>query len=223
MGWALCPGLTATTAVPQLLLASHGATTVVVTYAYDAPALELHQQGVKSSIFPHAIAKASDMRISDLKTSGIGLVSSSISSLCCLLPLAVVALGLGSGAFMAVTMRYSSIFIPMGLVGVSLGYYLYFRERRRCAQLVCQMAGSRVNLALLLVSTLILISATTLVAFPSYTNALIASMGGEVAMGSMQAKQSGAARQTVTVQDLAPRSDPPVVEARVTLQVDGIT
>jgi hypothetical protein len=29
-----------------------------------------------------------------------------LSSLCCLLPLAVIVLGLGSGAFMAVTMRY---------------------------------------------------------------------------------------------------------------------
>ena len=163
------------------------------------------------------------MRISDLKISGISMVSSAISSLCCLLPLAVVALGLGSGAFMAITMRYSHIFIPTGIVGVSLGYYLYFRERRRCAQLVCQMAGSRVNLALLLVSTLMLISATTLVAFPAYTNALITSMGGEVAMGSMQEKQSGATGQNVTVQSLTPRSDPQVVEARVTLQVDGFT
>ena len=151
------------------------------------------------------------------------MVSAAISSLCCLLPLAVVALGLGSGAFMAITMRYSHIFIPTGIVGVSLGYYLYFRERRRCAQLVCQMAGSRVNLALLIVSTLILISATTLVAFPSYTNALITSMGGEVAMGSRQAKQSGATRQNMTVQGLTSRSDPHVVEARVTLQVTGLT
>ena len=82
------------------------------------------------------------MRISDLKVSGVSLASSAVSSLCCLLPVAVVALGLGSGAFMAVTMQYSNIFITTGIVGVSLGYYLYFRERRRCAKLVCQMAGT---------------------------------------------------------------------------------
>jgi hypothetical protein len=29
-----------------------------------------------------------------------------LSSLCCLLPLAVIVLGLGSGAFMAATMQY---------------------------------------------------------------------------------------------------------------------
>jgi hypothetical protein len=35
--------------------------------------------------------------------AGLGAL---LSSLCCLLPLAVIVLGLGSGAFMAVTMQY---------------------------------------------------------------------------------------------------------------------
>ena len=163
------------------------------------------------------------MRISDLKVSGVSLASSAVSSLCCLLPVAVVALGLGSGAFMAVTMQYSNIFITTGIVGVSLGYYLYFRERRRCAKLVCQMAGSRVNLALLILSTVILISATTLVAFPSYTNALIASMGGEGMMGAMGGQQQATPGQDVTVQGSPASSVPLVVAARVTLQVSGLT
>src|SRR3989454_6106169 len=38
-----------------------------------------------------------------------------LSSLCCLLPLAVIVLGLGSGAFMAVTMRYRWFLIPTGM------------------------------------------------------------------------------------------------------------
>lgn len=163
------------------------------------------------------------MRISDLKVAGVGMASSAISSLCCLLPVTVVALGLGSGAFMAVTMQYSSIFIPTGIVGVSLGYYLYFRERRRCAKLVCQMAGSRVNFALLILSTLILISAITLVAFPSYTNALIASMGGEGMMGAMVEQKQATPGQDVTVQGSPASSGPQAVEARVTLQVDGMS
>ncbi len=33
-------------------------------------------------------------------------IGADLSSLCCLLPLTVIVLGLGSGAFMAVTMRY---------------------------------------------------------------------------------------------------------------------
>lgn len=33
-------------------------------------------------------------------------VGAGLSSLCCLLPLSIIVLGLGSGAFMAVTMQY---------------------------------------------------------------------------------------------------------------------
>ena len=38
-----------------------------------------------------------------------------MSSLCCVLPLAIVLLGLGSGAFMATTMKYTAIFVPIGV------------------------------------------------------------------------------------------------------------
>src|SRR5260370_7927562 len=40
-----------------------------------------------------------------------------LSSLCCLLPLAVIVLGLGSGAFMAVTMYYRWLLIPADVRG----------------------------------------------------------------------------------------------------------
>jgi len=76
-----------------------------------------------------------------------------LSSLCCLLPLAVIILGLGSGAFMAVTMQYRWILIPTGVVGVVSGFVLYVRERRRCAALACRMAGRRVTLALLILAS----------------------------------------------------------------------
>src|SRR6184192_4558826 len=78
-----------------------------------------------------------------------------LSSLCCLLPLAVIVLGLGSGAFMAVTMRYRWFLIPAGVIGVTAGFVLYLRERRRCNALACRMAGSRVTLTLLIVAGLV--------------------------------------------------------------------
>ncbi len=65
---------------------------------------------------------------------GAGLAAwagAALSSLCCLLPLAVIVLGLGSGAFMAVTMQYRWILIPAGVLGVTTGFVLYVRERRR--------------------------------------------------------------------------------------------
>ena len=97
-----------------------------------------------------------------------------LSSLCCLLPLAVIVLGLGSGAFMAVTMQYRWLLIPAGIIGVTSGFFLYFRERRRCAALACQMAGSRVTLALLIVATLVVGTSIMLDRFPEFTSDVLA-------------------------------------------------
>lgn len=152
------------------------------------------------------------------------LLSASVASLCCLLPLVVVVLGLGSGAFMAVTMKYSYIFIPAGILGTGAGYYLYFRERNRCNRLGCAMAGSRLNLVLLMVSTLILGLAVTLRVLPEYTAGLIASWGGTVAMedGMGAPRRSGAETHPVDGTSSGERGAP-VAAATVTLKVDGMT
>ena len=46
------------------------------------------------------------MKLGSLGASVAAWVGAVLSSLCCLLPLAVIALGLGSGGFIAVTMPY---------------------------------------------------------------------------------------------------------------------
>lgn len=99
-------------------------------------------------------------------------VGAALSSLCCLLPLAVIVLGLG--AFMAVTMRYRWILIPAGVLGVVAGFILYFRERRRCSQLACRMAGSRITLALLTIASLVVVTSIVLDRFPGMTSAVLA-------------------------------------------------
>jgi len=101
-------------------------------------------------------------------------VGALLSSLCCLLPLAVIVLGLGSGAFMAVTMQYRWLLIPAGILGVAIGFLLYFRERRRCAALACRMAGSRVTLALLVVASLVVGTSIVLDRFPEFTSDVLA-------------------------------------------------
>jgi hypothetical protein len=101
-------------------------------------------------------------------------VGALLSSLCCLLPLAVILLGLGSGAFMAVTMRYSYLLIPAGILGVAAGFFLYFRERRRCAALACRMAGSRTTLAFLVVASLAVGTSIVLDRLPEFTSDLLA-------------------------------------------------
>ena len=93
-----------------------------------------------------------------------------------LLPAATgsIVLGLGSGAFMDVTMRYRGFLIPAGIIGIVPGFVLYFRERRRCAALACQMAGSRVTLVLLVMESVVVTTSIVLDRFPKFTSDLLA-------------------------------------------------
>ncbi len=113
------------------------------------------------------------MKASAVSAGVSASVGALLSSLCCLLPLAVIVLGLGSGAFMAVTMRYRWLLIPAGISGVAVGFFLYFRERRRCAALACRMAGSRITLALLIVAGLVVGTSIVLDRFPEFTADLL--------------------------------------------------
>ena len=106
------------------------------------------------------------MHLKDLKPAFVSGGGAFAASLCCLLPLAVIVLGLGSGAFMATTMCYQYILLPLGILAVTVGYLLYFRERRRCQRLVCTMAGSRFNLLALGIATAVLLGEVALVVFP---------------------------------------------------------
>ena len=108
------------------------------------------------------------------------LTGAVLSSLCCLLPLAVILLGLGSGAFMAVTMQYRWILIPAGVIGVGAGFWLYLRERRRCDGLGCRMTGSRITLALLILAALVVTTSILLDRFPETTANLLAWATGEM-------------------------------------------
>jgi hypothetical protein len=106
------------------------------------------------------------MKVSHIKAGLVSFGGALLSSLCCLLPLVVILLGLGSGAFMMVTIRYRPLLLPLGILGVGLGYYLYFRERRRCQALACRMVGARFNLVLLIAASVMLAIEMVFVLFP---------------------------------------------------------
>lgn len=112
------------------------------------------------------------MKVSDAP-GVLGMVAATIASLCCLLPLAVIVLGLGSGAFMMTTMQYRAIFIPVGVIGISLGWLLYLRERKRCNFLACRMVGGKLNFSLLLLATVLVATAVALDQFPNVTADLL--------------------------------------------------
>jgi len=114
------------------------------------------------------------MRVGSMGPGLAAWVGAALSSLCCLLPLAIILLGLGSGAFMAVTMQYRWILIPAGVLGVGAGFVLYVRERRRCDRLGCRMAGSKITLGLLIVASLVVATSVVLDRFPEMTSDLLA-------------------------------------------------
>lgn len=113
------------------------------------------------------------MNPGNFKAGLVSISSAIISSLCCLLPLTVVLLGLGSGAFMIVTMQYRTIFLPIGVIGVALGYYFYFREKRRCTSLGCAFVGGKTNLVLLAFATVVVVAAIVLDRFPELTSEIL--------------------------------------------------
>jgi Cu/Ag efflux protein CusF len=112
------------------------------------------------------------MHIKDLRPALVSCVEALAAALCCLLSLVVISLGLGSGAFMATTMRYQSILLPLGVLAVTAGYVLYFQEWRRCQRRVCTLAGSRGNLLALGLATVVLLGKMGLVAFPEAASRL---------------------------------------------------
>jgi len=114
------------------------------------------------------------MKLGSLGAGAAAWAGAVLSSLCCLLPLTVIALGLGSGAFMAVTMPYRWILIPTGVLGVVAGVVLYIRERRRREALACRMAGGRTTLVLLVLASLVVVTAIVLDRFPEVTSDFLA-------------------------------------------------
>jgi hypothetical protein len=111
--------------------------------------------------------------VNSLKAGIVSFSAAIVASLCCLLPLAAVLLGLGSGAFMMVTMQYRNIFLPAGIIGVALGYLFYFREKRRCNTLGCSFVARKTNLALLLIATVVVGLTVILDVFPALTSEIL--------------------------------------------------
>src|SRR6266404_1681548 len=113
------------------------------------------------------------MKAGALTAGLVAWVGAGLASLCCLLPVTVIVLGLGSGAFMATTMRYRWLLVPAGIIGIIAGFVLYLRERRRCDAMACRMAGSRITLALLILASLVVATTIVLDRFPEFTSDLL--------------------------------------------------
>jgi len=97
-----------------------------------------------------------------LKAGKFSLLSTLIASVCCFGPLALLVIGLGSAGLTVGLLKYKWVFLSLGLTALAFSYYLYFREKTRCTTQGCQMVNPRFNKALLIFSTLTVL---TLVVF----------------------------------------------------------
>jgi len=92
-----------------------------------------------------------------MKAKNLGIFSALFASICCLGPLILVLVGLGSlgiGAFLG---RYHWLFLGGGILLIILAWSYYFKEKRACDLKACQMENKRMTQIILLFATLIVI------------------------------------------------------------------
>jgi copper chaperone CopZ len=100
--------------------------------------------------------------MTQMKAKGFGILSALTASICCLGPLLLIALGLGSlglGAFLG---KYHWYFILAAALLLGLGWYGYFKEKRSCESAHCQMQGKNITRTVLTVATLVVMTFTGL-------------------------------------------------------------
>jgi hypothetical protein len=95
----------------------------------------------------------------------ISLGTGAGATLCCVIPLMAIALGLGSGSFLIATIgEYRPILLPilypLGIVGLAGSYWLYFRRKHACDRMACRLEWRWTNLTLLVASTLLMAAVT---------------------------------------------------------------
>jgi copper chaperone CopZ len=88
-----------------------------------------------------------------MKAKYAGILSAVLGSICCVGPLLLIALGLGTGA--AVIGRYHWFFIAAAFVVLVWAWIKHFREKVRCACEHRAMSGRGINLVSLILASAI--------------------------------------------------------------------
>jgi len=115
---------------------------------------------------------------SEISTGGrlpavAGLASALVAASCCLLPIALISVGLAGGGLMITAMRFQFVSLPLGILGLAAAYWMYWRHRRRCRTTGCRVAGQGTTLVVLGMATVIIVVALILMLFPSWTASLL--------------------------------------------------
>lgn len=90
-----------------------------------------------------------------MKSANLGILSALFASVCCVTPLILVLLGLGSLGIGAVLGRFHWWFLGVALVLLTTAWRRYVQECRRCATEHCEMASGTPTRWTLLVASLV--------------------------------------------------------------------
>jgi len=101
------------------------------------------------------------------------VLSAGLAASCCILPIALIAVGLASAEFMISMMRYEWLTLPLGVAGLIGAFVAYARCLQQCVTTGCQFVGQRVNQAFLILGTAIVATALLLRFFPSWTSHIL--------------------------------------------------
>ncbi len=100
-------------------------------------------------------------------------VSALLAASCCLLPIALITLGIAGAGIMMTMMRYEWLTLPLGVGGLVGAAALYVSNRRRCETTGCRFVGQRFNQAMLGLAALVVAVALLLKVFPAWTATLL--------------------------------------------------
>lgn len=90
-----------------------------------------------------------------MKAKNIGLFSVIFTSICCVGPLLLILLGLGTLGIGAVIGKYHWWFLGAGISLIIVAWRYYFREKSSCDLKGCQMENKKQTLVILIIATII--------------------------------------------------------------------
>lgn len=90
-----------------------------------------------------------------MKAGPLGILSAALASVCCLGPVLLVLLGLGSLGFGALIGRYHWWFIGAAIALLAYAWRSYLTEARRCKTASCEMARGKTTRTVLLLASVV--------------------------------------------------------------------
>lgn len=90
-----------------------------------------------------------------MKAKNLGIFSAILASVCCLGPLILVLVGLGSLGIGVAIGRYHWWFLGVGVLLIIITWRFYFKEKKSCDLKACQMENKKATLIILIAATLV--------------------------------------------------------------------